>query len=128
MRLRLIVTVIAIVVLSAVSVSDAFAGSRYRTYTTCGSGPDSTCVIGDGWGGIFKAKNGKRTHYRLCVNPPPGASKKCRKLKTNRKGKDYAFVYRWYSGNNRLGTYKFTWKKGGHMIDRDAMDLRSEGV
>jgi len=62
------------------------------------------------------------------VNPPPGASKKCRKLKTNRKGKDYAFVYRWYSGNNRLGTYKFTWKKGGHMIDRDAMDLRSEGV
>jgi len=27
-----------------------------------------------------------------------------------------------------LGTYKFTWKKGGHKVDRDAMDLRSEGV
>jgi hypothetical protein len=128
MRLRLIISVIVIVALAAIAVSDAFAGGGYRTYTTCGSGPDNTCVIGDGWGGVFKAKNGKRTHYRLCVNPPPGASKQCRKLRTNRKGKNFAPVFLWYSGNNRLGTWKFTWKKGGHKIDRDAMDLRSEGV
>jgi hypothetical protein len=127
MRLRLIITAIAIVALTAVSVSDAFAGSGYRTYTTCGAGgPDSTCAVGDGWGGVFQARNGKMTHYRLCVNPPPGASKKCKKLKTNRNGQDFARVFNWFSP--RIGTYKFTWKKGGHMIDRDAMHLRSEGV
>jgi hypothetical protein len=127
-RLRLSITVIAIVALLAVSVSDAFAKGRYRTYTTCGSGPDSTCVVGDGWGGTFKAKNGKKTHYRLCVNPPPGPSKKCRKLGTNGKGKDFAKVYKWYLGKSPLGSYKFTWKKGGHKIDNDTMQLRSEGV
>jgi hypothetical protein len=101
--------------------SDAFAKGRYRTYTTCGSGPDGRCFIGDGWGGIFKAKNGKKTHYRLCVNPPPGRSKKCRTLGTNGKGKDFAPVGRWYSGFKPLGTYKFTWKKGGHRIDKDKL-------
>jgi hypothetical protein len=39
-----------------------------------------------------------------------------------------AKVYKWYLGNSPLGTYKFIWKKGGHKIDKDAMDLRSEGV
>jgi len=128
MRFRIIIAATAIVALTAVSASDASSASRYRTYTTCGSGPDSTCVIGDGWGGVFKARNGNKTHYRLCVNPPPGAPKKCKKLGTNPKGKDFARVFVWYRGNLRLGTYMFTWKKGGHKIDRDAMDLRSEGV
>ena len=130
MRLRFIIAVIAIVALTAVSASDAFARGGYRTYTECGkgSGPDGSCVGGDTWGGSFKAKNGKKTHYRLCVNPPPGASKKCKKLRTNRKGNDFASVYEWYLGSMPLGTYKFTWKKGGHKIDRDAMGLRSEGV
>jgi hypothetical protein len=130
MRLRLIIAVIAVVALTAVLVSDAFAKGGYRTYTTCvpGGSKDSTCVQGDGWGGVFKAKNGKKTHYRLCVNPPSGASKQCRKLRTNRKGKGFAFVFIWYRSTLPLGTYKFTWKKGGHMIDRDAMNLRSEGV
>ena len=53
--------------------------------------------------------------------------KKCKKLGTNSKGKDFAPVYKWYSGNGRvnpLGTYKFVWKKGGgHKIDKDAMVL-----
>jgi hypothetical protein len=120
MRLRLIIAVV--VVLTAVSVSDAFAGSRYRTYTSCGRGPDNSCVVGDAWGGFFKDSHGKKTHYRLCVNPPQGASKQCRKLQTDRKGKNYATVAGWF-GNEPLGTYKFTWKKGGHKIDRDAMVL-----
>jgi hypothetical protein len=127
MRLRLIITVTAIVALMAVFASDAFAKGRYRTYTTCGSGPDGRCFIGDGWGGIFKAKNGKKTHYRLCVNPPPGVSKKCRKLGTNRKGKDFAPVGRWYSGFKPLGTYTFTWKKGGHRLDKDKLVVHGGG-
>jgi hypothetical protein len=60
------------------------------------------------------------------VNPPPGASTKCRKQETNSNGKDFAPVYKWVSGNGRLnplGTYKFVWKKGGHRIDKDAMVL-----
>ena len=53
---------------------------------------------------------------------------KCKKLKTNPKGKDFAFVFIWYRSTLPLGTYKFTWKKGGHKIDEDAMSLHSEGV
>lgn len=127
MRGRFIITVIAIVALSAVLASDAFAGNGYRTYTACGTGSDkdSSCAQGDGFGGFFKAQKGRKQHYRLCVNPPQG-SKKCKKLKTNKKGKDFARVQRWF--NNPLGTYKFVWKKGGHKIDKDAMSLHSEGV
>jgi hypothetical protein len=122
MRFRVIITAIAIVALAAVSVSDAFAGSRYRTYTTCGlrSGPDRSCSAGQGWGGVFKDRNGGKTHYRLCVNPPPGASKKCERLKTHRKGKGFALVVNWYRPG-LTGTYEFTWKKGGRRIDKDAM-------
>jgi hypothetical protein len=123
MRLRLIIAAIAIVALSALAASDAFGSGGYRTYATCGSGPDSGCFVGDGWGGVFKAKNGKRTRYKLCVTPPQGASKKCRKLKTNRKGKDFAPIFQWYSGNLRLGTYGFTWRKDGQQIDKDSMVL-----
>ena len=53
----------------------------------------------------------------MCVKNPPAGSKKCKKLKTNGNGKDYALVLRWF--NNPLGTYKFVWKKGGHKIDKD---------
>lgn len=126
MRLRLIIAVTAIVALAAAFASDAFAAHGYRTYTFCSvvpGTPSSNCTATD-WGAFFKVKNGKKTHYRLCVNPPPGASKQCKKLKTNKRGKDIAQVWKWNSGGGRLnpvGTYKFVWKKGGHKLDKDKL-------
>ena len=55
----------------------------------------STCVIGDGWAGIIQGQERQEDAFPV-RQPRRGASRKCRTLQTDREGKDYAFVHRWF--------------------------------
>lgn len=99
----------------------ADASKTAKAYLGCGEfgGEDNFCIIGNGWGATFEAKNGERTKYKLCVKTTAG--KDCAKHKTNRSGEDFVPLYR--KANEAAGAVKATWKVGGRFAGRDSMTL-----
>jgi hypothetical protein len=107
----------------------ADANDRSRTWTSCAANSgrqDRECFVGDAWGGEFRAMDGGRTRYRLCVDPPQ-AQAQCRYQTTGSRGRDFVKVFRWF-GSGPLGRYEFVWRRGGHQLDKDSMTLLSKGA
>jgi hypothetical protein len=99
--------------------TDAAASHAYKTELGCGEGAKgSSCAVGSGVGALFKAKNGHRTRYVLCIKNPDGA-KSCDKHKTNANGVDVIYGF----DNGPLGRYRATWKVGGEFAGHDEMTL-----
>jgi hypothetical protein len=106
----------------------ASAGDGIRTFGTCNvfdPDPDRRCVQGNPWGAVLISQR-ERLGYRLCVRRP-GGDRDCYR-KNARPGKPSAVGFFGPTSPHTVGTYRFTWKADGRVLDKDRLRLRSEGV
>jgi hypothetical protein len=129
MSKRLAIILVAGAALLVVAVPPAAGKRGFKTYPTClafssnGKPPkDATCAEGDAFGAVLLSDHHRPKHYRLCWKRPDGKHGCARK----------SVRAQWWStvvlGGDGIGTWKLTWKHGGHVLDRDALHVASEGV
>jgi len=120
--MRFVVTTgVLIALIGSPTLADADT-SGFRAHLGCGKnkGAARSCPTGANWGAFFKAGNGVRTRYKLCVDPPEVYGS-CLERATSRNGRDSVSLDGW-----RIpGTYVVTWKVGGDRVGRDRITLRS---
>ena len=120
---------VPIVVLAAlVAASSAFGGDGIRTFGTCNvfaPDPDRNCAQGNPWGAVLISNRGP-IKYKLCVRRP-GGNRDCYRKKA-REGKESTVGFFGPTSPHTIGTYHFTWKSGGRVLDKDQLHLHSEGV
>lgn len=106
----------------------AVAGDGIRTFGTCNvfsPDPDRNCVQGNPWGAVLISKR-ETIEYKLCVRRPKG-DRDCYRKK-GREDRESAVGFFGPNSPHTIGTYRFTWKSGGRVLDKDSLRLRSEGV
>jgi hypothetical protein len=112
----------AITVLGAVGavlLCPSFATAK--TYTYCGSVDTASRICGPNnlFGAIWDKPKYGRTEYRLCV-ALPGGGKDCDRYDAGRRGYD---AVNFYGRGYEMGTYVVSWRRGGHLIDRDSLRI-----
>jgi len=120
---RCAVVLVILGLIAGVAAPNASA-ARYRTFPTCNAGPnatpDNSCFVGDAYGAVFIAKFRAHVHYRLCFRPP-GDPKRCVSKRTGEEN-ERSPVGLFASGGG-VGTWRLTWKHGGHVVDRDRLHV-----
>ena len=116
-----------------------------KTYPSCGTGSDSSCIVGSGFGAVFDGKPGNS--YKLCVTPS-GRDRDCKRFVADGKayffrggesyelseGPGYSFIYLTgisyeptcempYETGRPCGHMTLRWYKDGRKIDRDRLTL-----
>lgn len=131
---RATLTGIALLVTVGLFAADPAAGSAstYRTFPTCSvfaeqPKADSSCVFGNPFGAVLYSKHRGTIHYRLCFRPPH-TKQHCRRLKAHHRKFSRARLFGRLADHAGTGTWRLTWKHGGHLIDRDRLHVGSEGV
>lgn len=92
-----------------------------RTYTYCGTVDTASRICGPNnlFGAIWDLPKYGRTEYKLCVTLP-GGGKDCDRYDTGQRGYDAVSLY---GRGYEMGTYVVSWRRGGHLIDRDSLRI-----
>jgi hypothetical protein len=98
--------------------------SPYRAWTTCGSGPASTCYEGDQPYAVFRDVRHSSTTYRVCVTYPGATYTRCKTRRTTSRGSES----RVHLPSTGIGQYSVRWTVHGRLIATRRMFLASEGV
>jgi hypothetical protein len=130
-RLLVVTGVGALIGLLLPSLTNASDSRHYKTYLTCDTfgfhsvhrpaKPSHVCSRDDSWGGIFISKHKSVVHYRFCARRPD-RSHICYRRQTFQHWETDGL---WgTTGFQQSGRYTFSWRVGGHSVDRDRFWLR----
>ena len=125
----LAVGVAAIVAAGIVLPTTAGAANTYTSCNVLEQRPDrdKSCFQGNPWGGVFIAKERDRVRYKLCVRRPD-RDRNCYRKRTRQEGKPSVVGFFGPNSPHLVGRYKFVWRSGGRVVDRDGFRLHAEGV
>jgi hypothetical protein len=111
--------------------SDALAGKNFNGYGTCNAlesnpDPDSSCIEGDAFGGVFIAKRKDNVAYKLCATYK--SDRDCHSKRTD-KADDPSPIRLFRPSGQVQGTWQLQWKVKGHgVVDTAVLHVADEGV
>jgi hypothetical protein len=126
-------SMLALVILLApvLAPSYASAGSNFNGYATCNAlesnpDPDSSCIEGNAFGGVFIAKRKDDVAYQLCATYR--GDKDCHGKRTDKAG-DPSPIGLFRPSGQVQGTWNLQWKVTGHgVVDTATLHVGDEGV